>query len=348
MGDVEGPVPSVSPWYYLDYLQMGVMVVDEYYRIAYWNRWLENHSNIISDSIILKPFKSVFPELADSRLFELIQQVIEEQLSGMISSTLNKSQLPLYPSINHQLKQMDLMQQMVQVTAMEDANGRKLAMVQVTDMTRQHLKNVQIKSQSDKMQALINLDAVTSLPNRQKFDISLDSEYRRAVRAKNPLVAGVVEIDHFDAFARHYGVSVADEALMKITTIFQSLLCRETDLVTRYASQSYGLILPCTSEEGCVMIAQELLRAVKGLDIPHAFSGASSVMTVSIGLALVEPNKPDEIETFVNAFNFALNHAHDSGGDRAMLYLMEGGRMRDCEGGHGDGLDQEGQLLLQM
>ncbi len=347
MGDVEQSVPGVSPWYYLDYLQMGVMVVDEYYRIVYWNRWLENHSNIISESVELKQFKSVFPDLADSRLFELIQQVIEERLSGMISSALNKSKLPLYPSINHQLKQMDLMQQMVQVTAMEDANGRQLAMVQVTDMTRQHLKNVQIKSQSDKMQALVNVDAVTALPNRQKFDVSLDSEYRRAIRAKAPLVAAIVQIDHFDAFARHYGIQAADEALTEITAIFQSLLCRETDLVARYDSQSYGLILPCTTEEGCVMIAQELRRAVKALDMPHAFSASSSVMTVSIGMALVEPEKPEELAAFVKAFDFTLNHAHELGGDRAMLYLMDGGRLRDCDGGY-DGLNQEGQLLLQM
>lgn len=347
MGDVEQPASGFSPWYYLDYLQMGVMVIDEYYRIVYWNRWLENHSNIISESVALQPFKSVFPDLADSRLFELIQQVIEERLSGMISSSLNQSPLPLYPSINHQLKQLDLMKQMVQVTAMEDANGRHLAMVQVTDMTRQHLKNVQIKSQSDQMQALVNVDAVTALPNRQKFDLSLESEYRRAIRAKNPLVAAVVEIDHFDAFARHYGIQAADEALTEITAIFQSLLCRETDLVARYASQSYGLILPCTTEEGCVMIAQELRRAVTALDIPHAFSASSSVMTVSVGMALVEPEKPQEMDAFVKAFAFALRSAQEQGGDRAMLYLMDGGKLRDCDGDF-DGLSQEGQLLLQM
>lgn len=348
MGDVEQSVSAVvSPWYYLDYLQMGVMVVDEYYRIVYWNRWLENHSNILSESVELKPFKTAFPELADSRLFELIQQVIEERLSGMISSALNKSPLPLYPSINHQLKQMDLMQQMVQVTAMEDASGRQLAMVQVTDMTRQHLKNAQIKSQSDQMQALVNVDAVTALANRQKFDISLEEEYRRAIRAKTPLVAAVVEIDHFDAFASHYGQQSADEALTEITGIFQSLLCRETDIIARHSEQAFGLILPCTSEEGSVMIAQELRRAVSALDIAHAFSAAASSMTVSIGMALVEPAKPEDMAAFVKGVDFALNNARELGGDRAMLYLMEGGRLRDCDSGY-DGLNQEGQLLLQM
>lgn len=341
MGDVNQP-SSPSQWYYLDYLQMGVMIVDEYYRIVYWNRWLENHSNIISESVEQQPFKTVFPELADSRLFELIQQVVEEKLSGMISSALNKSLLPLYPSINHQLKQMDLMRQMVQVTAMEDASGSQLAMVQVTDMTREHLKNIQIKEQSQAMQSLVSVDQVTTLANRQKFDACLHDEYRRALRAESKLVVAIVEIDHFDAFVKHYGEPAADQLLSAVSGIFETLLCRETDIIARYSAQAFGLVMPCTTEEGGVLIAQEMRKAVRQLEIPHV-SGAASAATVSVGMALAQPTKTDGEEGFAKAVGFALDNAKEFGGDKAMLYLMADGRLRDC-----DGLLQDGQLMLEM
>lgn len=343
MGDVSQSNPELSQWHYLDYLQMGVMIIDEFYQIVFWNRWLENHSNLVSESVEQQPFKKVFPELAESRLFELVQQVLEEKLSGIVSSSLNQSLLPLYPSINHQLKQMDMMKQMLQVSAIVDADGRQLAMVQVTDMTRAHIKGMQLKEQSKTVQSLISVDHVTDLANRQKFDACLHDEYRRALRAETSLSIAVVEIDHFDSFVANYGQQRADQCLEKVSALFDALLCRETDLVARYNSRAFGLVMPCTSVPGANLIAQEVLRAVKSLDITHELSATSSVMTVSVGMAQINPSQKDDEAQFLKAVNFSLNHAQKSGGDKAMIYLMDGGKLYDCAGAQ-----QNAQLMLEM
>jgi len=343
VGDVMHANATLSQWYYLDYLQTGVMIIDKQYRIVYWNRWLEYHSNILSETIQGQSFKIAFPDLADSRLFELVQQVIEENLSGMISAALNRSLLPLYPSINHQLKQINVMNQMVQVTGMHDANGQQLAMVQVTDMTHSQVRHAQIKAQSQTIEALENVDQLTRLPNREKFDHDFHQEFKRIMRARANLVATIIEVDHFDNFERQYGANKAQEVLVKISDIFSSLLCRDTDIVTRYNKDSFALILPYTSEAGSQLIAQELRKAVHALKVPHALSATSSALTVSIGLAFISPQSNEEEPRFVEALNFALAAAKEAGGDRAMLYTMADGRLTDCDGPHSDG-----QLLLAL
>lgn len=331
MAGINHQVSHFSAVQYLDFLQMGVMVVDDSYRIVYWNRWLEAHSNIQFSQIANVPFTQAFPELAQSRLVEVIHQAIDERLSSLISASLNRSLLPLYPSINHQLKQMDFMRQMVQVTAISDAQGKHYAMLQMSDMTNALAKDAQLVEQSQAILQLNALDDLTSVAHRRKFDSVLEEEFRRAQRAKTALVIGFVEIDHFGLFNDHYGKSYGDQCLTEVAGTFEYALNRSTDLIGRYSDQVFGVIMPCTTFDGAVSVAESIKTGVSDLQLRHEASTVAGHVTVSIGLATMHPTLESRLEALIESAEFALAQAKQAGGNKAMIYALQDGSLHACD-----------------
>ncbi len=331
MARLSQDISNFAPVQYLDFLQTGVLVVDSNYRIVYWNRWLEAHSNIQFSQIANLPFVEVFPDIAASRLVEVIHQAVDEGLSSLVSASLNRSLLPLYPSINHQLKQMDFMRQMVQVTAIVDAQQKPYAMLQITDMTSALAKDAQLVEKTQTLLALNELDDLTSVAHRRKFDDVLQEEYRRAQRAKTALVIGFVEVDHFDMFKEHYGKNSADQCLVEVAGTFEYALNRSTDLVGRYADQLFGVIMPCTTFDGAVGVAETIREGVSDLQLRHEASTVAGHVTASVGFATVHPTLDGRMETLVESAMFALSQAKEAGGNKAMIYALQDGSLHACD-----------------
>lgn len=317
---------------YLDYLQLGVMVVDAQFNVICWNRWLESHSNVMAEDVLNKPFAEVFPDLANSRLADVIQQALEERMSGFISAPLNQSLLPLYPSINHQLKQMDLMRQTMQVSPIVDENNHHFALIQITDMTNALAKGMQLRTQTQEIKQLMRKDELTMVANRQKFDERLNEEFRRAQRAKSSLVIGLVDIDYFKLFNNHYGRETGDACLAKIGSAFDHSFSRSTDMVARYSGQVFAIILPSTSFDGGKKMSETIKNIVRNLKITSDVSTASAYVTVSIGMAHIEPVLEDALDAFVEAAQFALDQVKLAGGDKAMIYEMRDGKLYSTDG----------------
>lgn len=316
---------------YLDFLQMGVMVLDEQCRIVHWNRWLEEHSDIPFKSIANLTFTQAFPELVGSRLADVIQQAIDERLSALISASLNQSLLPLYPSTNHQVRQMDLMRQMVQVTAVADEAGRRFALLQITNMTHAIAKEAQLRKQSQTIQHLVSVDDLTSVANRRKFDVALQEEFSRAQRATSSLVLGFIDVDHFKVLSGHYGENCADQYLAEVARSFEYVLNRSSDLIARYSEQVFAVIMPCTTFEGAVNIAEAIRIGVNDLQLKNEVSAIASYLTVSAGFAIIHPEFNDSLEEFVEAANFALMQAKQAGGNKSMIYDKQDGSLHACD-----------------
>lgn len=331
MAGLSENVSNFSAVKYLDFLQLGVVVVDDNYRIVYWNRWLEAHSNIQFSQIANLPFVEVFPNLAQSRLMEAIHQAVDEGLSSLISPSLNQSLLPLYPSINHQLKQMDFMRQMVQVTSIVDDEHERYAMLQISDMTNALAKDAQLMEKAQTLQALNDFDELTAVVHRRKFDEVLQEEFRRAQRANTTLVVGFIEVDHFEMFQNHYGKAYADQCLVEVAGTFEKTLNRSTDLVGRYDEKLFGVIMPCTIFDGAVGVAEAIRASVGDLRLRHDTSTVADYVTASVGIATMLPTLDSHLDALVESAMFALMQAKEAGGNKAMIYAVQYGSLHACD-----------------
>jgi diguanylate cyclase len=50
-----------------DMVDVGLVILDRELRVQYWNRWMQSHSNIVSDQIAGSLIYDIFPNLKRSR-----------------------------------------------------------------------------------------------------------------------------------------------------------------------------------------------------------------------------------------------------------------------------------------
>ena len=131
------------------------------------------------------------------------------------------------------------------------------------------------------------VDPLTNLLNRHGFFVMSQQMAYLSKRNHIPIAILIVEVDSFKTINELHGPQKGDEILKAVGDTLKASL-RRSDLIARYGGDEFIIMLPDTSEEGGVVVAQKLRSAV--LD---ARPGGVMV-TVSIGVA--EDTMKEDIE----------------------------------------------------
>jgi diguanylate cyclase (GGDEF)-like protein len=185
------------------------------------------------------------------------------------------------------------------------------------DVVRARVKtHLTLKFQSDLLRKLVFLDGLTGVFNRRYFDQQISTEWSRAARNHSPLSLILLDVDYFKRFNDHYGHQAGDDALRVVAHALKACLRRPADLVARYGGEEFGCILPDTSYEDALLIAQDLERKVRELAVPHASSSVDSVITISLGLATRPANADGDVSALVSLADSLLYKAKRTGRGR--------------------------------
>ncbi|MFA6015085.1 MAG: PleD family two-component system response regulator [Gallionellaceae bacterium] len=149
--------------------------------------------------------------------------------------------------------------------------------------------HINLKMKTDLLESQAMLDGLTNIPNRRRFDETLESEWKRALRAGTPLSLIMADIDFFKRYNDNYGHGVGDECLKKVAGSLAHSIDRPSDLVARYGGEEFVAILPETDAAGAHAIAERFRSHVESLKVVHEYSEISNCVTVSVGLACVIP-----------------------------------------------------------
>ncbi|MFP5240314.1 MAG: GGDEF domain-containing protein [Acidobacteriota bacterium] len=141
-----------------------------------------------------------------------------------------------------------------------------------------------LQESNRKLAALNKIDWLTGIANRGHFEEALAREYARHTRSGAPLSLLILDIDHFKEYNDRYGHPKGDECLRRIGEVLTACASRTGDLAARYGGEEFACILPATGAAGARAIAEEILQAIRGLDIPHEMSRSADRVTASIGL----------------------------------------------------------------
>jgi len=181
------------------------------------------------------------------------------------------------------------------------------------------LQREELAASNDMLKSFSYLDALTNIPNRRFFDEFLYREWGLAVREHGlPLCLIMVDIDHFKQFNDTFGHQTGDDILVNIATALSGTVKRPGDFVARYGGEEFAVILPKTDLIGARRIADQMLQAVEMLDINHPFS-TDGRLTISLGLACIQPNDKELPENLIDNADRALYQAKNAGGNRCVL-----------------------------
>lgn len=176
-----------------------------------------------------------------------------------------------------------------------------------------------LEKSNHKLKALSEMDPLTRLANRRSYNHVLMKEVALAKRTLKPISLLMIDVDFFKLFNDNYGHDQGDLTLQAIANLIKDSLSRETDFAARYGGEEFVVILPATSEEQAVNIAQKIRHNIELKGIEHQYSLHSNIVTVSLGCVTLEGNDVNEKELFQKA-DYALYLAKNAGRNRVIKY----------------------------
>ncbi len=163
-------------------------------------------------------------------------------------------------------------------------------------------------------------DSLTGLYLLRYFRQRLKEEFYRAERTHGQLSLMILDIDHFKRINDTYGHQAGDTIL---TTVAERVLAnaRKVDLTARYGGDEFVILLPDTSAEEALLLAERLHQAVSSE--PVELSNKNSIhLTVSIGVATY-PTHAAKIDELIKRADEALYWIKSHGRNRIRLYSFE-------------------------
>jgi diguanylate cyclase (GGDEF)-like protein/PAS domain S-box-containing protein len=272
----------------------GVAAADVLGTSEHWRAFYENERYCLADLVALE---------RPDKLSDLYSQYLVRSEHGMGFSAENWCVMPKLG--NHLYLAID-------AGPIHDEDGNLIAVVEtLRDMTDQ-------KRAEMALQTLAAKDGLTGLANRRAFDSTLQSEWLRLEHSGKPMSLLFVDVDHFKLFNDRHGHQSGDECLRAVATIVGAQALRPIDLAARYGGEEFAIILPETGRDGARDVAERIRQAVLDLKIAHGAPRASAHVTLSVGVATLEPGPHAGCDSLLAQADQALYAAKRLGRNRVI------------------------------
>ncbi len=192
------------------------------------------------------------------------------------------------------------------------------AMQRIAEM-RQQLISVsnQLRSSNEELDRLASLDGLTGIPNRRLFDTRLMANLVQHAKDGSPLALILGDVDYFKLYNDSLGHQWGDDCLRKVAEAISGALWDERHLAARYGGEEFVVLLPDTTVDHAVAIAEEIRAALEGLKLGHPKSAVSPYVTLSLGVAGLARGEPTPVaDVFLGRADKALYRAKEGGRNR--------------------------------
>ena len=206
----------------------------------------------------------------------------------------------------------------------DPASSTNGVLVMARDVSERYLAAKKLEEANQELERLSFIDGLTQISNRRRFDEQLDLLWHIHIREQQPLTVMLCDIDYFKGFNDLYGHQKGDEALIGVAQAFRSVITRSSDCVARYGGEEFAFILPNTTQQGALVLAERIHAAVSQLSIPHKGSQVSEFITVSIGVVSLIPKSDPSAEALVAQADSALYQAKANGRNQTSIHHTSG------------------------
>jgi diguanylate cyclase (GGDEF)-like protein len=184
-------------------------------------------------------------------------------------------------------------------------------------------RTLELERANRKLREITNTDALTQLSNRRYFDAMIGKEIRRARRLSLPISLLMCDIDYFKRYNDTYGHLAGDECLRIVADTIKTCCNRASDFMARYGGEEFTIILPNTSAEDAVDHAEAIRRKLEEQSITHEKSSIKDIVSMSIGVVSVIPDRETTPDFLISAADQALYDSKAAGRDQVALYMKQ-------------------------
>ncbi|MFM9905575.1 MAG: diguanylate cyclase [Pyrinomonadaceae bacterium] len=169
-----------------------------------------------------------------------------------------------------------------------------------------------LKEKAGEFEQLSVTDPLTGLLNRRYIEERLMEETKRSNRHGFPMSFMMLDVDQFKSYNDSFGHPAGDEALKIVGNVIRETL-RGADVAARFGGEEFSILLPQTTGEEAVTIAERIRSNIEETDFPHRR------VTLSIGVASCSAELCSS-ENIVSAADKALYEAKRNGRNRVKVF----------------------------
>jgi len=159
-------------------------------------------------------------------------------------------------------------------------------------------------------------DGMTGIYNRRYFNEQFPKMIQSAKRSGELLAFILLDVDHFKQYNDTYGHQMGDQVLIHISATLSQSLQRSDDMCFRLGGEEFGILFKPTTAQKALEFADELRKNIEKLGIEHVQNSAALVVTVSIGLIVIESSDSTLCESIYKRTDDLLYQAKKSGRNR--------------------------------
>jgi len=275
------------------------LVVDRHRRVLLWNKALENLLNISAEDVIgtdhywILFFDSKLPQMVDMLIGGPSDDSDVTNAQRMSFTHSNRIE-GAYEIIEH-FQSLGTSGKWLRLTfaPLADGDGGEDfgAAVTFEDITCFKEYEQALLEREKRHIELSITDDLTKLHNSRQFFHQLKNEFDRSQRYGHPLALLMMDVDNFKKLNDTYGHLEGDRVLRRIGEIIRDCI-RKTDSAYRYGGEEFTVILPETTGEDAVVVAERIRKAIS--DDLFSCDGDHFTVTASIGIALYHHNETFE------------------------------------------------------
>lgn len=303
----------------LSSIEVGIVVLDENFRIEVWNQFMENHSDIRPAQICGQSLFHHFEDIDESWLRAKAEPVFNLQTPVFLIWE-QRPYLFRFGSNRPITSDSAYMYQNVTMFPLTCDNGqtRQLCML-VYDVTDQALGKLRVERLNKELEYMSRVDGMTGLYNRRYWQERFDSIFKLYKRRAAEVTAVMLDIDHFKKINDTYGHQAGDKVIQTLAGLIKQCI-RETDLAGRYGGEEFALVLPDANAQQAHIVAERIRLAAQAATVLH--DNQPIRFTVSLGLAPFD-HEVTSAMAWLEQADMALYDAKASGRNLAIVFNEE-------------------------
>ncbi len=291
------PISNSTLNNFLNICSSGVVFLNEDGKALYANKKIEKILGYSRGEIINNPLDIFFTAKDRPKLTSTLKNITninETNAEEAFDTTvINKNGERVSVSISYNVIQ---------------ENGKSLFLCIIDDISS-HV------SLQNKLYKQAITDPLTGIFNRRHFDKKMSQEFKRAKRYSRSFSVIIIDIDGFKSANDIHGHSFGDQMLIKATKIFDCVL-REGDSIYRYGGDEFAMLLPETTKEGCIDVA-ERLKNIFASD----FSNNKNRIHLSLSMGVASYPEDGKNETgLIGAADQRMYYSKERGGNMVTAY----------------------------
>lgn len=186
------------------------------------------------------------------------------------------------------------------VETTEKREFREIDLAMFSSITNQIATTIVHAKYIAEVQVQAITDDMTGLYNYRYFRTVLVQEFKRAKRYERPITILMMDIDSFKMYNDSYGHQQGDYVLRKIAELIRNAV-RDVDLVMRYGGEEFVAVLPETTLQDGMVIAERIRQNIADFPFENQETQPHGIISVSIGVAGFPRDADSDVELIQHA-----------------------------------------------